>query len=577
MLGSRLDDISQQLEVLRNIAATGKKLNQPSDNPAAIRPVFSTRKEISNVTRDITTMGQALDTMQSTDGSLNTVENTLQSAKEIMTSAVNGSLSDQDRSVLADQLAQLKTQLLDASNSVVNGKYIFAGYDVNTKPFVVNPAYNQATYNPADSTTWPVLYKGDGNATSLEITTGRQVEVNLTGNKLFLGASTWTPDPPPPAPTTPAGVNKTDSNHYDIFAVLTQAEEAVRNFNSSAPSIPSYSAAATTGAQVVQGVTGITAVAAKQTVDLSGVSVAAGATFTFTIDGGTAVYTNGTGSTINGAALVTDIAAQLGTNTPITGGAGGNYDYSANTTPTSLNITQHAGSEKPIAAITTANSGAGGTGTVASVTAGVAAVTPVAEEQGFDLSAVTVKNGEYFTFTIPGLNQTVSYSNTSGSDLSGANLVTAIAAQLGANHAVGTAGNYSFAVDGTINTQLNVTQAAGNESDIANITTTVNSGPPTPGSLQAYQQAMQDGLTNLEGAAEQNRELRSQLGNRASQVQTTIDDQQGVSTDLQQILSRYQDADAIQSFNDVTQQETAFQAALSVTGQISKLSILDYI
>jgi len=577
MLGSRLDDISKQLEVLRNIGATGKKLNQPSDDPAAIRPVFNTRKEISNVTRDINTMGQALDTMQSTDGSLNTVENTMQRAKEIMTNAVNGSLNDQDRSVLADELAQLKTQMLDAANSVVNGKYIFAGYNTDTKPFVENPNYKKELYDPANSATWPVLYKGDGNATSLEITTGRQVEVNLTGNKLFLGASTWTPDPPPPALPTPAGVNKTDSNHYDIFAVLTQAEEAIRNYNDNAPSVPSYSTASTTGAQVVQGVTGVTAVAAKQTVDLSGVSVAPGSDYTFTIDGGTAVYHNGTAGSITGAALVTAIAAQLGTNNPITGGAGGNYDYSANITSTSLDITQHAGSEKPIAAITTANSGPGGTGTVASVTAGVAAVTPVAEQQGFDLSAVTVKNGEYFTFTIPGFNQTVSYINTSGSDLSGANLATAIATQLGANHTVGTAGNYSFAVDGAINTQLNVTQAVGNESNIANITTTVNSGPPAPGSLQAGQKALQDSLTALEGAAEQNRQLRSQLGNRANQVQTTMDDQQGVSTDLQQILSRYQDADAIEAFNAITQQETAFQAALSVTGQVSKLSILNYI
>src|SRR5690349_15677049 len=102
MLGTRLNDLSQQLEDLRNIGATGKKLNKPSDDPAAIRPVFNTRKQISNVDRDLNTMGQALDTMQATDGYLNSVENTMQRAKEIMTNAANGSLNDQDRTVLAD-------------------------------------------------------------------------------------------------------------------------------------------------------------------------------------------------------------------------------------------------------------------------------------------------------------------------------------------------------------------------------------------------------------------------------------------------------------------------------------------
>jgi flagellar hook-associated protein 3 FlgL len=53
--------------------------------------------------------------------------------------------------------------------------------------------------------------------------------------------------------------------------------------------------------------------------------------------------------------------------------------------------------------------------------------------------------------------------------------------------------------------------------------------------------------------------------------------QEQVKIDLQQILSRYEDADALESFTEITKQETAYQAALSITGKVSKLSILDYI
>jgi flagellar hook-associated protein 3 FlgL len=53
--------------------------------------------------------------------------------------------------------------------------------------------------------------------------------------------------------------------------------------------------------------------------------------------------------------------------------------------------------------------------------------------------------------------------------------------------------------------------------------------------------------------------------------------QEDIKIDLQQILSRYQDADAIETFNAIVQQETAFQAALSITSKVSKISILDYI
>ena len=111
MLGSRLNDVSTQLEELRKIGATGKKLNKPSDNPASIRPVLNTRKQLSNVDRYVETMGKSLDTMQSTDGHLENVENIMQRAKEIMTNAINGILNDNDRNTLADELSKLRTRI----------------------------------------------------------------------------------------------------------------------------------------------------------------------------------------------------------------------------------------------------------------------------------------------------------------------------------------------------------------------------------------------------------------------------------------------------------------------------------
>jgi flagellar hook-associated protein 3 FlgL len=84
-------------------------------------------------------------------------------------------------------------------------------------------------------------------------------------------------------------------------------------------------------------------------------------------------------------------------------------------------------------------------------------------------------------------------------------------------------------------------------------------------------------MDNLETAADQNRILRSQLGTQADRVQTAMAHQDEVRVDLKQILSRYEDADIIEAFNAIVQQETAFQAALNVTSKVSQLSILDFI
>ena len=312
MLGTRLNDVAVDLEKLRSMGATGKKLSNPSDDPAAIRPVLNTRKQLSNIDRYLETMGKTGDVMAATDGHLEHVENIMQRTKEIMVNAVNGSLSNEDRTVLADELVQLKQEMLDAANGNVDGKYIFSGYQEDNKPFSINTAYTEAAYDANDHTTWPVLYAGDENATFVEISAGEQLQANLTGNELFLGSTSW----------DYTGINSVDAGKFDLFAEITQAEEAIR-----------------------------------------------------------------------------------------------------------------------------------------------------ANDQA----------------------------------------------------------------------------------------------------------AMQTSLEDLDGAAEQNRRLRSQLGNRAKRVESAIIHQEEAQIDLKQVLSRYEDADAIEVFNDIVQQETAFQAALSITSKVSELSILDYI
>ncbi len=321
-----LGRISTSLEDLRTQGATGLRLNNPSDDPSAIRPVLTTRTQIRHTERYIETMGVTLDKMESMDGHLEHVENLLVRVKEISINAINGSMSDADRIVLADEVDNLRNELLDAANATVDGKYIFSGYAENTKPFVENTAYDPTTYDVTDSTTWSYLFQGDPNATELEITPGEFLEANITGNDLFMGISNSVMQA---GSVLPSGGFESDAGRVDIFTVLTQTEEALRSNN-------------------------------------------------------------------------------------------------------------------------------------------------------------------------------------------------------------------------------------------------IDNVPPEPnGGLQAQ-------LDNLEIAADQNRRLRSRLGNRANRVDTAILNLQDVQIDLEQILSRYQDADVIETFNDIVQQETAFQAALNVTSRVSQISILDY-
>jgi flagellar hook-associated protein 3 FlgL len=324
LMQTNLERITSKLQDLRNQGATGLKLNKPSDDPASIRPVLTTRTQIRDTDRYLETMGVTADKMAATDGYMEGIENVLQRVKEITINAINGGMSDADRDTLANEISELKQQLLDSANATVDGKYIFAGYQESTKPFTANPTYTPATYDPTDSTTWPYLYNGDAHPTQLEITPGEYLDATITGNQLYLGVSNanW-------VNSTTAATGQPEAGHVDIFSVLTRAKEAIRANNVDDPL-----------------------------------------------------------------------------------GAGG---------------------------------------------------------------------------------------------------------------------------------------------------------------------GMQANLDNLESAANQERVLRSRLGNRATRVEAATAQEESVKIDLAQILSRYQDADAIETFNEISKQETAFQAALSITAKVSKISILDYL
>jgi len=83
-------------------------------------------------------------------------------------------------------------------------------------------------------------------------------------------------------------------------------------------------------------------------------------------------------------------------------------------------------------------------------------------------------------------------------------------------------------------------------------------------------------LEKLEDGANQVRSKRGLMGNNAARLESSKMHLEGVRVDLEQILSRYEDVDILDVITEITQTETAFEGALKVTGQVSKLSILDY-
>ena len=81
----------------------------------------------------------------------------------------------------------------------------------------------------------------------------------------------------------------------------------------------------------------------------------------------------------------------------------------------------------------------------------------------------------------------------------------------------------------------------------------------------------------LEVAANQVRSQRSIKGVVGRRLEVAREHMEQTKVDMEELRARYEDADILEAITNLQQQEQSFQAALSVTGRVSALSILDYI
>ncbi len=210
MLGYNLESISNKLYDLRQQSVTGKKLNKPSDDPAAIRPVLLYGAQSKMTERYLNHMAVAKGSMELLDSSLGHIGEIMVRAKELGIASISGTVNDEDLQIFANQIAALFDEMLQVANSQSTGQFIFAGYKDKTIPFTKN-----TDYNPDDPSTGPLMYyHGDNNIKTVEIAPGNHIQISLTGNALFLG------DADNNGEVDPGAVN--------LFSVLNNLEIAVR-------------------------------------------------------------------------------------------------------------------------------------------------------------------------------------------------------------------------------------------------------------------------------------------------------------------------------------------------------------
>jgi flagellar hook-associated protein 3 FlgL len=155
--------------------SSGKKLLRPSDDPVAAAAVLALQRQLGDVSRFSSAIGSAKPLLASGIGALGSASQVLTEARTLAVSGLNGTLNDSDRHAIAQDLRQLKTQLLDLANTKFGESYVFGGTASDAPPFAESEVDGQLK----------VGYAGNEAAQSVSIGPGVEVAVGIPGSQAF--------------------------------------------------------------------------------------------------------------------------------------------------------------------------------------------------------------------------------------------------------------------------------------------------------------------------------------------------------------------------------------------------------
>jgi flagellar hook-associated protein 3 FlgL len=133
-----LSEINSSQAALANTEeelSSGLTINQPSDNPygAALAVQLNGQLSQLNDYNNNITDGQAW--TQTATSALNSIQQQVQRAQELVTEAGNGTMSATDLSDMGGEINQIISSIQGTANAQYDGEYVFSGTSTSTPPY----------------------------------------------------------------------------------------------------------------------------------------------------------------------------------------------------------------------------------------------------------------------------------------------------------------------------------------------------------------------------------------------------------------------------------------------------------
>lgn len=178
-----MDQAQQNEDTAIQQLSTGRRVNLPSDDPAAAAAMVGENSQSTAVDQYTANSDSLTDVLNTANSTLNSVTTLLQRAVSLGVEGANGTMNQTDLNSIASEVSGIQSQVLGLANTSYAGQYLFSGTVTGTAP-----------YAPDSSNSSQIDYLGNSEQNQVQIGTGLSVAANLPGSSIFSqpGANVFT-------------------------------------------------------------------------------------------------------------------------------------------------------------------------------------------------------------------------------------------------------------------------------------------------------------------------------------------------------------------------------------------------
>lgn len=133
------------MQKYQNMLTTGKRLNQPSDDPVGVSYAMRYEAQLNRNEQYARNLDSAKSFLEMTDTTLSGINDLMQRARELAVQGANDTVPPDAKKAIAQEIDELYDEMIKLGNTKFNGKYIFNGQMTDIAPYsTVNPE----TQNP---------------------------------------------------------------------------------------------------------------------------------------------------------------------------------------------------------------------------------------------------------------------------------------------------------------------------------------------------------------------------------------------------------------------------------------------